>query len=101
MRTFADCGLVIVMWCFHLNFLVHLLIVYRGQCFNVNRPLVILADVHDDIAESVIFCPFKRLGKEVTDRFVSWTMRDSDVVMLLHIGNKEVANIHVPGPFAA
>ena len=68
---------------------------------NIHRPVLIMTDVHDAIAEASEFFPPNRLGEKIPKNLVYWAVIDGDVLAFRHVHNKEIPDIHVAGVFAA
>ena len=63
-----------------------------------------MTDVRDNIVEAAEFCPPpspSRLGKEITDHLVCWTVVDGDVLALGHVSDEEILDVQVTGVTAA
>ena len=60
-----------------------------------------MADVHDNVAEAAEFCSPNRLGEEITNHLVCWTVVDGDVLVFGHVPNEEMLDVHVLGVTAA
>ena len=60
-----------------------------------------MANIHDDIAEASEFCSLHRLGEEITNHLVCWTVVDGDVLVLGYAPNEEITDVHVTGATAA
>ena len=52
------------------------------------------------VAESYEFTPLQRFGKEISNHVI-WAVLHPDVARLDSVHDKEVANVHVVGPFTA
>ena len=76
---------------------LHLLIVHDHECINIHRPVLIMADIHDDIAEAAEFSSAHKLGEEITDHLVCWIVVNGDVLALGHVPDKEIVDVHVAG----
>ena len=74
---------------------LHLLIVHDHECINIHRPVLSMADIHDDIAEAAEFSSAHRLGEEITDHPVCWTVVNGDVLALGHVPDEEISDVHV------
>jgi hypothetical protein len=60
-----------------------------------------VAGSHDDDAEASELGSSHRFGEEVTTYFISYTVFNCNGLALLHISNKEISHVCVPGPFGA
>ena len=85
----------------HLNPLLYLCIMHGRQLVHPNGIILIMTDIHDDIAEPAELSPTERLGEEVTNHLIGWAVHNVNVSASLHVRNEEVSNIHVHRPLAA
>ena len=60
-----------------------------------------MTDVHDNVAEAAELCSPLRLGEEITDHLVCWTVVDRDVLAFGRVPDEEMFNVHVTGTTAA
>ena len=70
------------------------------EYINIHQSVLIMADIHDDIAEAAEFSSAHRLGEEITDHSVCWTVVNGDVLALGHVPDKEIFDVHVAGASA-
>ena len=74
--------------------LVMLSIVYSRQFFNVNRPMFIMSDIHNDVAKGAELCSTNRLCEEVYNHFVSGTVFKREMFERKNISYEEISDVH-------
>jgi len=85
----------------HVHSPLNLLLMDHHQLLPIYRSKLIMADVHDDVAQAAELCPTKGIGEEVTVHFIGWEILQRDVFSLLDIRSKKIPDLHVASSLAA
>ena len=73
----------------HFDPSLHFGVVDGRQLIHLDRPMLIMSDIHDDVAETTEFRPAEGFSEEITYHLVGWAIHDVDVPPPLHVGHKK------------